>query len=74
MMAVANGSLVSFEVSRSRSLLQQSHRSKIMFISPVRLNSDDHTKKDINFKKLMMSARAAKSNITDENYKELVRN
>ena len=50
-----------FKVSRSRSLLQQSHKSKITFISLVRRNSDDHTEKDINFKKLMMNTRAVGS-------------
>ena len=43
MLAGAGGSLASFEVSRSRNLLQHSDRFEFAFIRPKRLNSDDHT-------------------------------
>ncbi|KAK0514752.1 hypothetical protein JMJ35_003369 [Cladonia borealis] len=43
MMARAGGSLVSFEVSRSRNRLQHSHRFEFVFIDPKRLDSADHT-------------------------------
>ena len=43
MLAGAGGSLASFEVSRSRNLIQHSHIFEFAFISPRRLNSDDHT-------------------------------
>ena len=41
MMAEVGGSLVSFEVSRSRQLIQTSHRREFTIISPKRISSDD---------------------------------
>lgn len=39
----SGGSLASFEVSRSRNILQHSHRFEFAFIEPKRLKSDDYT-------------------------------
>ena len=42
-MAQTSGSLISLEISRNRCLLQQSHLSRIIIISPKRLSSVTHT-------------------------------
>ncbi len=53
----AGGLLASFEVSRSRNLLQHSHRFEFAFIEPKLLNSDDHTEQYPSYRMFEASGR-----------------